>query len=90
MTEPTETEFRKLCAMLTRHAHHIEYSAGGRLAKLDVAGAVLATGMQLMVELGDIERLKAYMGLLMLEIAGEKPPPPGTPAGQVPPPGSAA
>jgi hypothetical protein len=71
---PSETEFRKLCAMLHRHAGHITYSANGNLAPIDVAGAFIATGMQLMLELGDVERAKAYIASLLLALAAEKPP----------------
>jgi len=81
MTEPTLADFRKLCAMLERHAHHIQYSAGGKLAAVDVGGAFLATGANLLISAGDRERVAAYLGQLLLELAGDAPKPP-PPAGR--------
>jgi len=76
----TKQEFRNLCAMLTRHAHHIEYSANGQLAKIDVAGAFIATGAQLLIDIGQRERAAAYLGQLLIELAGDSPAAP--PAGR--------
>ena len=81
----TKPEFRKTVNMLHRHALHIEYSAAGRVDKLDVAGAFLVVGATLMLELGDIERLRAFIGTLLIELADAQPVP-SPPS----PPGSAA